>query len=49
MDANLNDMIVAMLSQGKDKEREVKDLKNALKLNERIYFMVVVKAFAKIG
>ena len=31
----------------KDKDKEVRDLKNLLKLNEKNYFMVVIRAFAK--
>lgn len=47
MDASLNDMITGLLMGGKEKEKDVRDLKNALKLNEKAYFMVVNRAFAK--
>ena len=43
----MNDMITHMIALGKDKEKEVKDIKNAIKLNEKTYFMIVVRAFAK--
>ena len=35
--------------QGKDRDSEVRDFRHKLKLNERNYFMIVVKAFAKNG
>ncbi len=53
MDSSLNDLITTMLihpaMQSKERDKEVKDFKNVLKLNEKNYFMVVIKAFAKNG
>ena len=53
IDSSLNELITTMLThtsmQGKDRDKDVKDLKNNIKLNERNYFMVVIKAFAKNG
>lgn len=42
-------MIVNLLQQGKEKEKEVKELKKSLNINEKTYFMIVFKAFAKMG
>jgi hypothetical protein len=39
-----------MLTDGrmsKEKDKEIKDMKNGLKLNEKTYFMIVIRAFAK--
>lgn len=40
-------MIAILISGGKDKEKDVKDLKNALKLPEKYYFMMAIRGFAK--
>jgi hypothetical protein len=43
-------MITIMMSDpglAKEKDKEVREFKNHLKLNEKNYFMIVIKAFAK--
>ena len=35
-----------MLNQGKEKEKDLKEMKNMLKLHERPYFMIVMRTFA---
>lgn len=36
-----------MIAGGKDKEKDVKELKNALKLPEKFYYMMAIRGFAK--
>jgi hypothetical protein len=47
VDSSLSDFITILIAGGKDKERDVKDLKNTLKLPEKYYFMMAIRGFAK--
>lgn len=44
---SLSDTIALLIAGGKDRERDVKELKNALKLPEKYYYMMAIRGFAK--
>ena len=47
VDSSLSDFISILIAGGKDKEREVKDIKNSLKMPEKQYYMMAIRGFAK--
>jgi hypothetical protein len=49
VDASLSDFLAILVAGGKEKEKEMKDIKNSLKIPEKYYFMMVIRGFAKAG
>ena len=47
MDGSMSDLIGLLIAGGKDKEKDVKELKNQLKINEKYYYMMVIRGFAR--
>ncbi|CDW81219.1 vacuolar assembling sorting protein vps16 [Stylonychia lemnae] len=47
VDASLSDTIALLIAGGKEKEKDVKELKNTMKIPEKYYFMMAIRGFAK--
>lgn len=47
VDCSLSDMVAIYISGGKEQESAVRDLKNSLKLQEKYYYMMAIRGFAK--
>lgn len=47
MDKTLADLISDLIRGGKDKEKEVKELRQVLKIPERQYYMMAIRGFAQ--
>jgi len=48
-DGPMSDLIGLLIAGGKEKEKDVKELKNVLKINEKYYYMMVIRGFARAG
>jgi hypothetical protein len=47
VDGSLSDLIGVLIAGGKEREKDVKEVKNTLKINEKYYYMMVIRGFAK--
>ena len=49
VDASLSDLLSQLLAGKQDQEKDVRDIKNSLKLQEKYYFMMAIRGWAKAG